>query len=267
MAFALVRSLCEGGPHEERHCSEAPVRRCQPVHDHVLVRGGWARVGCRNVPLPVGGREEGDSATRALAGGVGQPQAAHAARDVRSARRLGRRTVVSGRCGRQPRRRRQATQPEHSLTTARRIICKCMVTPATRRPPRPTPRSCPPTFGRPFGALRAVTWNIASLFGGMALNAQGGAPSGGWSRRGANSQTRGHADVTGEVRLSRLFFRASALDASLQAGGVVIGVRRGVAGAADAIVTVLSRGRCMAWWLRHEAAEVERVITHLDPAM
>lgn len=84
-------------------------------------------------------------------------------------------------------------------------------------------------------------------------------------------ETRGKAadilTLPGRFVWTGSFFRASDFDASSRAGGVVVGIRRTVAGAEGARLVEISRGRCVSVELRVAGDSLDVFNVHLDPAM
>lgn len=126
--------------------------------------------------------------------------------------------------------------------------------------------------------LCAVTWNAASLLGGLSSSARL------WRSKRAMldrlcsghdlvllQEIRGKAEdmltlPSGFVWLGS-FFRASDLDATSRAGGVVVGLRESVPGARTALMVEIGRGRCMAIQLCTEDCAFGVINTHMDPSM
>lgn len=63
------------------------------------------------------------------------------------------------------------------------------------------------------------------------------------------------------------FFRADAINATSRAGAVVVGIRDSVPGARTAVVSEVSRGRCIAIRLHSERRSMAVVNVHLDPSL
>lgn len=137
---------------------------------------------------------------------------------------------------------------------------------------------CTPSLAGEYERLRAVSWKPASLFGGLASNARR------WRSKRAMleqlcarhdvvllQETRGkEADMltlpSGFVWMGS-FFRASDLDATSRAGGVVLGIRLIVPGARAACMVEVSRGRCFATRIHHGSGSLCLINVHLDPSM
>lgn len=126
--------------------------------------------------------------------------------------------------------------------------------------------------------MRAATWNIASLFGGLSSNARRWRAKRQMLEQLCDShdvillqETRGKSadllTMPSSFVWSGSFFRASDFDATSRAGGVVIGIRRTLAGASEARMVEISRGRCIAMQLRDGPDAIDVINVHLDPAL